>query len=82
MNGNCLFFYTVLPMQTKHLKTKVSSLSFSLSVCLSLSLSHTHRDTEARILFCMGKVWFGLVWFLCLMAYQLFSGYLMPKPFS
>ena len=27
-------------------------------------------------------VWFGLVWFLCLMAYQLFLGYLMPKPFS
>ena len=26
------------------------------------------------------KVWFG--WFLCLMAYQLFSGYLIPKPFS
>ena len=25
---------------------------------------------------------FGLVWFLCLMAYQLFVGYLMPKPFS
>ena len=24
----------------------------------------------------------GLVWFLCLMAYQLFVGYLMPKPFS
>ena len=22
------------------------------------------------------------VWFLCLMAYQLFVGYLMPKPFS
>ena len=21
-------------------------------------------------------------WFLCLMAYQLFVGYLMPKPFS
>ena len=26
-----------------------------------------------------GLVWF---WFLCLMAYQLFLGYLMPKPFS
>ena len=25
---------------------------------------------------------FILVWFLCLMAYQLFLGYLMPKPFS
>ena len=24
----------------------------------------------------------GLVWFLCLMAYQLFLGYLMAKPFS
>ena len=24
----------------------------------------------------------GLIWFLCLMAYQLFLGYLMPKPFS
>ena len=24
----------------------------------------------------------GFVWFLCLMAYQLFLGYLMPKPFS
>ena len=24
----------------------------------------------------------GLAWFLCLMAYQLFLGYLMPKPFS
>ena len=24
----------------------------------------------------------GLVWFLCLMAYQLLLGYLMPKPFS
>ena len=24
----------------------------------------------------------GLVWFLRLMAYQLFLGYLMPKPFS
>ena len=23
-----------------------------------------------------------LVWFLCLMAYPLFLGYLMPKPFS
>ena len=29
-----------------------------------------------------GLVWFGLVWFLCLMACQLFLGYLMPKPFS
>ena len=28
------------------------------------------------------RVRFGLVWFLCLMAYQLFLGYLMPKPFS
>ena len=27
-----------------------------------------------------GFLW--LVWFLCLMAYQLFLGYLMPKPFS
>ena len=26
--------------------------------------------------------YFGLVWFLCLMSYQLFLGYLMPKPFS
>ena len=26
--------------------------------------------------------WFGLVWFLCLMAYQLFVGYLMPNLFS
>ena len=26
--------------------------------------------------------YFSLVWFLCLMAYQLFLGYLMPKPFS
>ena len=25
---------------------------------------------------------FGLVWFLCLMAYQSLLGYLMPKPFS
>ena len=25
---------------------------------------------------------FGLVWFLCLIAYQLFVGYLMPKPLS
>ena len=25
---------------------------------------------------------FDLVWFLCLMAYQLFLGYLMSKPFS
>ena len=25
---------------------------------------------------------FSLVWFLCLMAYQLFLGYLMPNPFS
>ena len=24
----------------------------------------------------------GLVWFLYLMAYQLFLGYLLPKPFS
>ena len=24
----------------------------------------------------------GLVWFLCLMTYQLILGYLMPKPFS
>ena len=24
----------------------------------------------------------NVVWFLCLMAYQLFLGYLMPKPFS
>ena len=24
----------------------------------------------------------GLVWFLCLMAYQPFVGYLMPEPFS
>ena len=23
-----------------------------------------------------------VVWFLCLIAYQLFLGYLMPKPFS
>ena len=26
--------------------------------------------------------WFGLVWFLYLMVYQLFLGYLMPNPFS
>ena len=25
---------------------------------------------------------FKIGWFLCLMAYQLFLGYLMPKPFS
>ena len=24
----------------------------------------------------------AMVWFLCLIAYQLFLGYLMPKPFS
>ena len=24
----------------------------------------------------------GLVWFLCLMAYQLYLGYLMPKSFT
>ena len=29
-----------------------------------------------------GCYYFTLVWFLCLMAYQLFIGYLMPKPFS
>ena len=28
---------------------------------------------------CRGLVWFGF--FFCLMAYQLFLGYLMPKPF-
>ena len=28
------------------------------------------------------RLGFWLVWFLCLMAYQLFLGYLMPKPFS
>ena len=28
------------------------------------------------------KKQFTMVWFLCLMAYQLFLGYLMPKPFS
>ena len=26
------------------------------------------------------EIW--LVWFLCLMSYQLFLGYLMPKPVS
>ena len=29
-----------------------------------------------------GTIAFGSVQFLCLMAYQLFVGYLMPKPFS
>ena len=28
------------------------------------------------------NVIFWLVWFLCLMAYQLFLGHLMPKSFS
>ena len=30
---------------------------------------------------CLHFCWWG-DWFLCLMAYQLFLGYLMPKPFS
>ena len=35
---------------------------------------------ERKLMFCTKLN--GLVWFLCLMAYQLFLGYLMPKPFS
>ena len=31
---------------------------------------------------CYVSVGKGWVWFLFLMAYQLFLGYLMPKPFS
>ena len=37
---------------------------------------------ESKTAILIGLVWFGLVWFLCLMAYQFFLGYLMPKPFS
>ena len=39
-------------------------------------------EGQMLLIFCLTSVWFGLVWFLCLMTYQLFLGYLMPKPFS
>ena len=39
---------------------------------------HAHTKMQQA----SGKNRLGLVWFLCLMAYQLFLGYLMPKPFS
>ena len=28
-----------------------------------------------------GLAWFGVIWFLCLMAYQPFVGYLIPNPY-
>ena len=51
-------------------------VSMSVCVCVCVDLKnipttlYEHTDVG----------WFG--WFLCLMAYQLFFGYLMPKPFS
>ena len=35
-----------------------------------------------RLVYINVKLSLMMVWFLCLMAYQLFLGYLMPKPFS
>ena len=46
--------------------------------CLASSIQHFLFFGTAFVTF----LWFSLVWFLCLMAYQLFLGYLMPKPFS
>ena len=43
------------------------------------------KITSWLFVFCfvlLGVYLFGLVWFLYLMAYQFFLGYLMPKPFS
>ena len=42
---------------------------------------HTASLCGSHLVFSLG-IPLGLVWFLCLMAYQLFLGYLMPKPFS
>ena len=39
-------------------------------------------DNLSMLYLCVTQSDVGLVWFLCLMAYQLFLGYLMPKPFS
>ena len=42
-----------------------------------------HSQLSGKIkVFVYPFVFLVLVWFLCLMAYQLFLGYLMPKPFS
>ena len=39
--------------------------------------THTHMSIYPSLYTYSSLVW--LVWFLCLMAYQLFLGYLMPK---
>ena len=51
-----------------------------LSVPLNLDQQITHSSQSLSRYFLNTSCWFG--WFLCLMAYQLFLGYLMPKPFS
>ena len=40
------------------------------------------RSTKSLLDDDWGQAMVSKVWFLCLMAYQLFLGYLMPKPFS
>ena len=46
----------------------------------------THRrlsnPTEEYLAYNSEHRAFIFIWFLCLMVYQLFLGYLMPKPFS
>ena len=53
--------------------------SHSMLVSLSLFLILSPLSLYICVCAC---VCVGLVWFLCLMAYQLFLGYLMRKPFS
>ena len=54
----------------------VSSIIFNLKKKVNTNLRQKLFQLIAKL---SGLVWF---WFLCLMAYQLFAGYLMPKPFS
>ena len=70
--------YTYTPTQT-HTSARVR--------ILTNTPTHMHPPTYLcimlfNILFFILGIYCGLVWFLCLMAYQLSLGYLMPRPFS
>ena len=58
---------------------QVSAFLLSTKLCLVL---HRFRVAYNLLGHWPNESRFGLVWFLCLMAYQLFLGYLMPRPFS
>ena len=57
-------------------------ISLHLYVCIVVSWLYNNMTYLKNILSRLNPIFTGLVWFLGLMAYQLFVGYLMPKPFS